>query len=234
MYREQSPTTQGESSNSSKKGRIDVHLYSWPTLMWAELAVLALVCAVLIMCAFFVDAPLKEQANPMLPENPAKSPWYFLGIQELVSYSAFAGGVIIPILFIFFLVSIPFKDKEDQHIGVWFSGNTGKRITLYSLLFAALVTVGILFVNVKFGWLGDWFGNIPQLIIILVNPATVLTLAFIFWSSIVKRKYGSTRYTAMALFTCAMVSFVILTAVGILFRGPNWEFYWLKSQWPSL
>ncbi|MCK4931737.1 MAG: cytochrome b N-terminal domain-containing protein [Candidatus Aminicenantes bacterium] len=234
MYREQSPTTQGESSNSSKKGRIDVHLYSWPTLMWAELAVLALVCAVLIMCAFFFDAPLKEQANPMLPENPAKSPWYFLGIQELVSYSAFAGGVIIPILFIFFLVSIPFKDKEDQHIGVWFSGNTGKRITLYSLLFAALVTVGILFVNVKFGWLGDWFGNIPQLIIILVNPATVLTLAFIFWSSIVKRKYGSTRYTAMALFTCAMVSFVILTAVGILFRGPNWEFYWLKSQWPPL
>ncbi len=234
MYREQSPTTQGESSNSSKKGRIDVHLYSWPTLMWAELAVLALICAVLIMCAFFVDAPLKEQANPMLPENPAKSPWYFLGIQELVSYSAFAGGVIIPILFIFFLVSIPFKDKEDQHIGVWFSGNTGKRITLYSLLFAALVTVGILFVNVKFGWLGDWFGNIPQLIIILVNPATVLTLTFILWSSIVKRKYGSTRYTAMALFTCAMVSFVILTAVGILFRGPNWEFYWLKSQWPPL
>jgi quinol-cytochrome oxidoreductase complex cytochrome b subunit len=223
-----------DSSNSPKKGRIDVHLYSWPTLMWAELAVLVLVCAVLMMSAFFVDAPLKEQANPMLPENPAKSPWYFLGIQELVSYSAFAGGVIIPILFIYFLVSIPFKDKEDRHIGVWFSDQMGKKITWYSMLFAFLMTVGVLVVDVKLGWLGDWFGGVPQIVIILVNPATVLTLAFVLWSWLIKRKYESTRYTVLALFTCAMVAFVILTAVGILFRGPNWEFYWLKSQWPSL
>jgi uncharacterized membrane protein len=223
-----------ESNSSSKKRRIDFHLLSWPTLMWAELAVLALVCAVLMMCAFFVDAPLKEQANPLLPENPAKSPWYFLGIQELVSYSAFAGGVIIPFLFIYFLVSIPFKDREEQYIGVWFSDKTGKRITLYSLLFAIFVTVCVLFVDIQFGWLGDWFGGIPQLVIILVNPATVLTLAFVLWSFGIKRKYGSTRYSAIALFTCAMVAFVILTGVGILFRGPNWEFYWLKSQWPSL
>ena len=231
---EQRTKTDEKNDNSAKKGRIDVHLYSWPTLMWAELAVLALVCAVLMMSAFFVDAPLKEKANPMLPENPAKSPWYFLGIQELVSYSAFAGGVIIPILFICFLVSIPFKDRENRYIGVWFSDKTGKRITLYSMFFALLVTVGVLIVDVKLGWLGDWFGGIPQLVIILVNPATVLTLAFVLWSFLIKRKYGSTRYTVLALFTCAMVAFVILTAVGILFRGPNWEFYWLKSQWPSL
>jgi len=147
-----SPNARNESNNNTKKRKIDVHLYSWPTLMWAELAVLALVCAVLMMSAFFVDAPLKEQANPMLPENPAKSPWYFLGIQELVSYSAFAGGVIIPILFIYFLMSIPFKDKEEQHIGIWFSDKRGKRITWYSMLFAFLVTVGVLIVDVKLGW----------------------------------------------------------------------------------
>jgi quinol-cytochrome oxidoreductase complex cytochrome b subunit len=228
------PNTQDETNNSPRERKRDVHLYSWPTLMWAELAVLALVCAVLMMSAFFFDAPLKEQANPMLPENPAKSPWYFLGIQELVSYSAFAGGVIIPGLFIYFLISIPFKDREDRHIGVWFSDNMGKRITLYSLFFAAVLTVCVLFVDVKFGWLGDWFEGIPQLVIILVNPATVLTLAFLLWSSVIERKYGSTRYTALALFTCALVAFVILTAVGILFRGPNWEFYWLRSQWPQL
>jgi quinol-cytochrome oxidoreductase complex cytochrome b subunit len=119
------------STNNLKKEKIDVHILSWPTLMWAELAVLALICAVLMMTAFFIDAPLKEQANPMLPENPAKSPWYFLGIQELVSYSAFAGGIIVPLLFIYFLVSIPFKDREEQHIGIWFSSRIGKRITLY-------------------------------------------------------------------------------------------------------
>jgi len=233
---EANTVTEAEARNNSgsKRERIDVHILSWPTLMWAELAVLALVCAVLMMAAFFIDAPLKEQANPMLPENPAKSPWYFLGIQELVSYSAFAGGVVIPILFIYFLVSIPFKDREDRHIGIWFSDKTGKTVCLYSIIFTFFVTVGILFVDVKLGWLGDWFGGIPQIVIILINPATVLTLVFVFWSWLIKRKYGSTRYTVLALFTCAMVAFVILTAVGIFFRGPNWEFYWLKSQWPAL
>jgi hypothetical protein len=228
------PEAQDESNDSSRKRKRDVHMLSWPTLMWAELALLALVCAVLMMTAFLMDAPLKEQANPMLPENPAKSPWYFLGIQELVSYSAFAGGIIVPVLFIYFLVSIPFKDREEQHIGIWFSGSTGKRITLYSLIFGVFMAVCVLFVDVNFGWFSDWFQGIPQLVIILVNPATVLTFAFILWSLFIKHKYKSTRYAALALFTCAMVAFVILTAVGILFRGPNWEFYWLKSQWPSL
>ncbi|MCK4758717.1 MAG: cytochrome B6, partial [Candidatus Aminicenantes bacterium] len=158
--------------------------------------------------------------------------WYFLGIQELVSYSAFAGGVIIPLLFIVFLVSIPFKDREDRHIGVWFSSKSGKKVTLYSVLYSVIITVGVLIVNVNFGWLGDWFKSTPQLIVILINPGTVLTLAYITWSYIVRRKSGSTRFTVMALFTCAVVGLIVLTVVGVWFRGPDWEFYWLKSQWP--
>ena len=63
------------------------------------------------------DAPLLEQANPAFPENPAKSPWYFLGIQELVSYSAFSGGLLIPVAYLVFLFSIPYMDKEDRHAG---------------------------------------------------------------------------------------------------------------------
>ena len=57
---------------------------------------LVLVVAVILFAALLADAPLLEQANPAFPENPAKSPWYFLGIQELVSYSAFAGGLLVP------------------------------------------------------------------------------------------------------------------------------------------
>ena len=71
-------------------------------------------------------------------------------------------------------------------------------------------------------------------IVIFINPGTVLTLAYIMWACFIKRKSGSLHFTAMALFTCAMVGFIILTAVGILFRGPNWEFFWTKAQWPSI
>jgi quinol-cytochrome oxidoreductase complex cytochrome b subunit len=214
------------------KGKEDPHFFAWPTLMWAELAILMFLCAVLMFGAFFFDAPLKEQANPLLPENPAKSPWYFLGVQELVSYSGFAGGIVVPLLFIVFLVSIPFKDREDRHIGIWFSGPTGKRISLYSVLFAAVFSVGVLVINVNYGWLGDWIQGFPQLVIIVFNPGTLLALAYVVWSYLIWRKYRSTRWAVMALFTCSVIGFILLTAVGYWFRGPNWEFFWLKSQWP--
>ena len=58
-------------------------------LPWDQLAF----WAVMLVLGYDFDAPLKEVANPLVPENQAKAPWYFLGIQELVSYSAFAGGV---------------------------------------------------------------------------------------------------------------------------------------------
>ena len=210
----------------------DEDIHTWPTALWAELAVLMVSLAVLMTAAFFFDAPLKEVANPLLPENPAKSPWYFLGIQELISYSAFAGGIIIPLLFLAFLVSIPFRDREDRHAGIWFSGSEGKRVPFASLGFSASVTVAILFVNVNFGWLGDWFPGVPHLLIILVNPGTVLAAAFAGWSLYIRRKTASAHYAAVALFTCALVGLIILTFVGVWLRGPDWEFYWLKSNWP--
>jgi quinol-cytochrome oxidoreductase complex cytochrome b subunit len=207
-------------------------LYSWPVVMWAELAILLLTVTALLVMAFLFDAPLKESANPDLAENPAKSPWYFLGIQELVSYSAFAGGVIIPILFLVFLISIPYLDREHQNLGVWFSGETGRKLTLQSLGISFIVTVLFVFILVRFGWFRSWFPDIPQIIIMLLNPATLSALFYILWAVWIKRRTGSSRMSAIALFTCVMTGFVIYTAIGIWFRGPNWEFYWSSSQWP--
>ena len=64
-----------------------------PHLFYAELGVLMLTTLVCVFLALVSDAPLKELANPAVPENPAKAPWYFLGLQELVAFSAFMGGI---------------------------------------------------------------------------------------------------------------------------------------------
>ncbi|MFQ5677703.1 MAG: cytochrome b N-terminal domain-containing protein, partial [bacterium] len=77
-------------------GAPDNTIMTWPVGIWAEIAVFMLTLAVMTVLAYFFDAPLKEIANPSIPENPAKAPWYFLGLQELVSYSAFMGGIGIP------------------------------------------------------------------------------------------------------------------------------------------
>jgi quinol-cytochrome oxidoreductase complex cytochrome b subunit len=208
--------------------------YSWPVVMWAEMSVFLLTVAILLLMAFLFDAPLREQANPDFPENPAKSPWYFLAIQELVSYSAFAGGVIIPVLFLFFLISIPYMDREGHNIGTWFSGRAGRRVTWQSLGFAMLITVLFMFLLVRYGWFRDWFPDIPQVIIMLVNPATLSALLYVLWAIWIRRKTDSSRLSAIALFTCTMTGFIIYTAMGIWFRGPNWEFYWSSTQWPVI
>src|SRR3990172_3382648 len=93
---------------------------SWPHLLWAEMAVFMLTVAVSLILSFYFDAPLKELANPAIPENPAKAPWYFLGIQELVSYSAFMGGLVIPAIAVLGLALIPFLDRRPGGEGVWF------------------------------------------------------------------------------------------------------------------
>ncbi|HEY5623024.1 MAG TPA: cytochrome b N-terminal domain-containing protein, partial [Gammaproteobacteria bacterium] len=94
---------------------------SWPYLLRAELVVFMACMLVSIVFGILVDAPLKELANPNVPENPAKAPWYFLGLQEMVSYSAFMGGLVIPAIVVVGLGLIPYLDREPDHPGVYFS-----------------------------------------------------------------------------------------------------------------
>lgn len=205
---------------------------SWPILFIAETGLFLLTFAIVCALAYFLDAPLKEMANAVVPENPAKAPWYFLGLQELVSYSAFMGGVGIPTIALLGLALIPYLDREKQSLGRWFDNKSGRRVARNSLFYAAAVTIGMLVFTVKFGWLRNWFPEISQMIIIFMNPGTVLVTLFIFWSFRTMVKYDSTRMSAIALFTCFLVSFLILTYFATYHRGPNWAFYWLKSQWP--
>lgn len=206
--------------------------YAWPVLMWTELALLLLVVVLVLFIALLADAPLLEQANPSFPENPAKSPWYFLGIQELVSYSAFAGGLLIPVLYMVFLFSIPYRDREDKYVGQWFSGTSGFKIVWRSAAFALLLVVLQLFIMIRFGWLRDWFPGISQGFVMLINPATITGGFFIVMAEIIRKKRQSTRMASLALFTSTFVALLIFTVIGIWFRGPNWEFFWSVNQWP--
>jgi quinol-cytochrome oxidoreductase complex cytochrome b subunit len=90
---------------------------SMPHLFYAELAALMLTTFVCIALSLVSDAPLKELANPAVPENPAKAPWYFLGLQEMVSFSAFMGGMGIPVIVVIGLGLIPFLDREETGTG---------------------------------------------------------------------------------------------------------------------
>ncbi len=208
-------------------------LPSMPHLLYAEAGVFMLTTLICLALALVADAPLKELANAAVPENPAKAPWYFLGLQELVSFSAFMGGIGIPTIVLIGLGLIPYLDREEEGTGEWFGGPGGLSLVLWSVVVGLGAPLLIEAVAIRFGWLREWFPNIPQLVITVVNPGTVLTLIYGVYSTWLVKRYNSTRAGALGLFTCFLCGFILLTAIGTYFRGPNWNFYWSPADWPA-
>jgi quinol-cytochrome oxidoreductase complex cytochrome b subunit len=206
---------------------------SVPHLLYGELAVFMLTILVCLALAIWSDAPLKELANPAVPENPAKAPWYFLGLQELVAYSAFMGGIGIPSIVLIGLGLIPFLDREESGTGKWFGGPRGKSLVLRAALVGLAAALGIETFAIRFGWLREWYTDIPQLVITFVNPGTILAAVYAVYSLWLVMRYRSTRAGALGLFTCFLCGFVVLTIIGTYFRGPNWTFYWSPADWPA-
>jgi hypothetical protein len=206
---------------------------SMPHLFYAELAVLMLTTLVCVALSLISDAPLKEIANPGVPENPAKAPWYFLGLQELVAFSAFTGGIGIPAIVILGLGLIPYLDRESSGTGRWFGGPGGWPLVKRALFVGFGSAVAVEAFVIRFGWIREWFPGVGQLVVTAINPGTVLTVIYGAYSIWLVRRYGSARAGALGLFTCFLCGFVVLTAVGTYFRGPNWVFYWSPADWPK-
>jgi quinol-cytochrome oxidoreductase complex cytochrome b subunit len=129
----------------TKAGNVpDNSVFSWPNLLIAELFVLVLTVAVILTLSLLFNAPLEEPVNVMHPPNPAKAPWYFLGLQEMVSYSAFWGGIGVPTIFVLLLLAVPYIDRGKAGIGRWFA----RERLLANTIFITLVLLNIMFIIV--------------------------------------------------------------------------------------
>jgi quinol-cytochrome oxidoreductase complex cytochrome b subunit len=205
---------------------------SMPHLFYAELGVLMLTLFVCLALSLVSDAPLKELANPAVPENPAKAPWYFLGIQELVSFSAFMGGVGIPTIVLIGLGLIPYLDREKEGTGEWFGGPGGWPLVRRSIVIGFCAALAVEGLVIRFGWIREWWLGVPQLVVTVLNPGAVLTAIYGVYSVWLVKRYQSARAGALGLFTCFLCGFLVLTVIGTHFRGPNWLFYWSPADWP--
>lgn len=88
---------------------------TWPHLLAIEFVALLVVLGLLVVFSVFQDAPLLELANPNQQPNPSKAPWYFLGLQELLSYfDPQIAGVLIPGLGLAGLALIPYVDRNKS------------------------------------------------------------------------------------------------------------------------
>jgi menaquinol-cytochrome c reductase cytochrome b/c subunit len=129
---------------------------TFPHLLVEELLSLLIVTAALIVFSTFVNAPLRELANPNLTPNPSKAPWYFLGLQELLRYfHPMVAGVLVPTLFFVFLFVLPYVDRNPSTK----PGDRKLAIVLFTMLlmfFAVLTIIGAFFRGPGFNFVWPW------------------------------------------------------------------------------
>lgn len=103
-----------------EKTESDEKLFTWPDLVYTEMLCMIALTIVMIVWSIGLRAPLEEAANPTTSPNPAKAPWYFLGLQEmLVYFDPWLAGVVLPTLIVVGLMAIPYIDTNPKGNGYY-------------------------------------------------------------------------------------------------------------------
>jgi len=120
-------------------------------LLLKELTTSLVVVAFILLFSALFDAPLGDKANPALSPNPAKAPWYFAGMQELLLlFHPVVSILIVPIIVCGAMASLPYLKTGSDLSGIWFRSQKGRRLTVVSLLLALVATpAGILILELS-------------------------------------------------------------------------------------
>src|SRR5438067_848951 len=95
-------------------------LMTYPHLLIREAIAFQVLVIAMVIVALVWDAPLERLANPLLTPNPAKAPWYFLGLQELLHFfPPFVAGILIPTLVVVALIFIPYFNVNIEGRALW-------------------------------------------------------------------------------------------------------------------
>ncbi len=134
----------------------------WPYLLRMEFLVAIIVTFILMVWSITLDAPLEEPANPSLTMNPAKAPWYFLGLQEmLVYFDPWMAGVVLPTLILVGLMVIPYMDSNP--LGNGYYTYKQRKFAIWAFCFGFIVLWLSMVVIGTFirgpGWIWFWPGQ---------------------------------------------------------------------------
>jgi quinol-cytochrome oxidoreductase complex cytochrome b subunit len=199
-----------------------------PNLVVRELVVVLVLIAFLLVFSILFDAPLRERANPSFSPNPAKAPWYFMGLQELlIHFHPFFTVVVFPITLLIGSFSLPYIKLNDSNHGIWFLSPIGRKAGIYSFVAASVLTVIFILVS----------GMLPDPETVLPNVPSFVTTGLIPFILVIGSMYFFLKYLngklvlkrseyIQAIMILLVVSYSLLSVVGIFFRGKGMVLMW--------
>jgi menaquinol-cytochrome c reductase cytochrome b/c subunit len=202
-------------TSAQVKAHDEAIVQSFPEVLFrAAIAVQVLAC-VLVLISLFFNAPLEGLADASHTPNPAKAPWYFLGLQELLHYfPPVVAGVLVPTLVVLALIVIPYFNINIEAEGL-FTKDRDKRLKIFwvvSILFCIFLL---------------YFDVIVALVPTVITVALMALAAYTPTNSPSKfRRSLAAKPLSFWIMSWFLFELVVLTAVGTLFRGPGWSWVW--------
>ena len=217
----------------------EVHV--WPFLLRVEFLAAIIVTIILMVWSIGLNAPLEEPANPNLTMNPAKAPWYFLGLQEmLVYFDPWIAGVVMPTFIIVGLMVIPYIDTNPLGSGYYTWKQRRFAISTFFfgfvVLWVSMIIIGT-FIRGP-GWMWFWPGqtwdhnrlvyavnrDLPDIFNIASNLAKIIFGAvvvggyYLLGGLVVHSLFKRTNpkdYKRMSFLQYSVMMFLFLTMMGL-------------------
>jgi hypothetical protein len=216
----------GAPTTMIEKGPDDT-VFAFPVVALLELLLALGLGVVLMVMSLARNAPLEEFANPNITTDPAKAPWYFMGLQEMLEHGhPTLMAVIFPTIMVLFILAIPYLDNSRDGVGRWFTSPRGKKLTLNTTLYTLVVMPVFILMDNFFPPRELLRGILPDFIPQILIPFLLMSIIVLIPVIVLRRQNPSAREVMLVLFTLLFVSAVIFTIVGFFFRGPGFELYW--------
>ena len=202
-------------TSAQVKAETEDQLQTFPEVLFRAAVAVMTLAVVLVWTALLFNAPLEGLADPSHTPNPAKAPWYFLGLQEMLHYfPPVVAGVLAPGLVVMALIVIPYFRVNIEADGL-FLKDRQKRLRIFYLVAAALSVFLLAF-------------KVYAALIPTVIMATLMLIAAQSSpdSASPFRRYLAGRPLSYWVMTWFLFELVVLTAIGTFFRGPGWAWVW--------
>lgn len=199
-------------TSAQVKEHDEPQLQSFPEVLFRAAIAVEVLASILILISLFFNAPLEGLADPSHTPNPAKAPWYFLGLQELLHYfPPVVAGVLVPTLVVIALIVIPYFNINIEAAGL-FTKDRENRLRIFWVTGIAFCVFLVVF---------DVF--------VALVP-TLMTIALMALAAYTPPNHPSQFRRTLAakplsfwIMSWFLFELVVLTTVGTLFRGPGWS-----------
>ncbi len=199
-------------TSAQVKTETEDQVQTFPEVLFRAAIAIQVLTIVLVWTSLIFNAPLEGLADPSHTPNPAKAPWYFLGLQEMLHYfPPVVAGVLAPGLVVMALIVIPYFKVNIEAEG-FFTKDRERRLRIFYAVAAVLVV-----------FLGTFHVIVAMVPTLIMAGLMLLASQSSAQSPSAFRRYLAAKPLSYWVMTWFLLELMVLTAIGTFFRGPGWS-----------